>query len=367
MMLKNVLFVFFRDCATLTAVRAVALLGPIAKDEHVREFELPGVNIFTGNELDPTDQPDAALIFGGDGTMHRHIGVLSLRQVPMLIVPMGSANDFAKSIGIRGREESLAAWTRFCKLGDNVRTIDLGTIQPLRPNPAPEPGSNEPWATESLENLHFVPDGPRHDLPKLAPRILQWEHRRSIEAAGEVAAQTVFSCIAGTGLDAAANRRTLNQPRWLRGHGGYVFALLQVLAGFRPPHMHISAEVGGQWRTVADEPGMLIAVGNGPQYGDGMRLTHLADMDDGKLDVCFVRRLSKLRLLRLFHVVFSGGHIGMKEVEYLKTTRVRIVTDPVTELFADGEPVGQTPVEIGVRRGALRVITKRSTSTRPPQ
>jgi diacylglycerol kinase family enzyme len=54
--------------------------------------------------------------------------------------------------------------------------------------------------------------------------------------------------------------------------------------------------------------------------------------------------------------VFSGRHIGMKEVEYWKATRVRIQTDPVMELFADGEYVCPTPVELGVQQKALRVI-----------
>ena len=71
-----------------------------------------------------------------------------------------------------------------------------------------------------LDKMHFVPDGPRPDLPKMAPRILQWEHRRAMAGEQEVAAQTVFGCITGTGLDAEVNQRTLRQPRWLRGHGG---------------------------------------------------------------------------------------------------------------------------------------------------
>ena len=87
-----------------------------------------------------------------------------------------------------------------------------------------------------------------------------------------------------------------------------------------------------------------------------MRVAHMADMDDGLLDTCFVRQLNKWRLLRLFPVIFSGKHIGMKEVEYWKATRVRIQTDPVMELFADGEFVCPTPVELGVKRGALHVI-----------
>ena len=91
-------------------------------------------------------------------------------------------------------------------------------------------------------------------------------------------------------------------------------------------------------------------------WGNGMRLAHLADLDDGLLDVCFVRNLSKLRLLRLFHVVFNGRHIGMKEVEYWKASRVRIQTEPVMDLYADGEYVCSTPVELAVKREALHVI-----------
>ena len=70
-------------------------------------FELPGINIFTGNELDPTDEPDAALIFGGDGTLHRHLGTLALKKTPTLAVPIGSANDFAATMGIHSVADAL--------------------------------------------------------------------------------------------------------------------------------------------------------------------------------------------------------------------------------------------------------------------
>ncbi len=342
-------------------MRAAALMGPYANQTHVGSFELPGVNLFSGNELDPTDTPDAVLIFGGDGTIHRHLGVLFAKQVPTLIVPIGSANDFAQSIGMRSVGHSLAAWQRFCAAADNVRAIDLGTIQPLNGD---EEGSEvasavkdgEPWRGESLETLHFVPDGPRRDLPQIGGRIMQSQLRRLTEAEREAARITFFCCIAGTGLDAAVNRRTLQQSHWLRGHGGYVLALVQTLGGFQPPHVTVSIESDGVWQTRVDEAGFLIAAGNGPQYGHGMRLAHRARMDDGLLDVCFVRTLSKLRLLRLFYVVYRGGHIGMKEVEYFQASRLRISTDRPMEIFADGEYICQAPVEIGVRREALRLI-----------
>lgn len=347
-------------------MRAVALLGPKANESHVRRFELPGVNVFTGNELDPTDQPDVVLIFGGDGTIHRHLGPVVEKQVPVLIVPLGSANDFAKSVGVETVHKALDAWQRFVATRKNVRAIDLGTIEPLPDKSSPQTHTasadpdrvqrQEPWAEESLDTLHFVPDGPRRDLPKLSPRIMQSQLRRAVESDREIGSLTYFGCIAGTGLDGAVNRRTLKQPAWLRAHGGYILALVQSLGRFRPPRITVSAEIDGHWRTLVDEPAMLVAAGNGPQYGNGMRLAHQAALDDGLLDLCFVRQLSKVRLLRLFHVVFRGGHIGMNEVEYRKASRLRLTSDPVTEVFADGEYVCPTPVEIGVRAAAMKLI-----------
>jgi hypothetical protein len=147
-------------------VRAVAILSPFVTEDAVRPFELPGVSIFTGNELDPTDEPDAALIFGGDGTVHRHLGTLALRRTPTLAVRMGSANDFAATLGIDTLEQALAAWKRFCETRENARSIDLGTIQQLHPVeaaemlPALRDDDPDPWEEDSMETLHFVPMAP---------------------------------------------------------------------------------------------------------------------------------------------------------------------------------------------------------------
>src|SRR6516165_2731330 len=339
------------------------MLAPFAKEHHVRRFELPGVNFFTGNELDPTDEPDAALIFGGDGTLHRHLGTLALKKIPTLSVPIGSANDFATSVGIRSVADALAVWQQFVHTQTNTKLVDLGTIQPLHPfeaaemlPPAEDDPADAPWQGESLEKLHFVPSGPRRDLPQLGPRIEHSQSRRWIEAEREASRTRYFACVAGTGLDAKVSRQTMRHPRWLRAHGGYVLALVETLVRFQAPLVTVSLEIDGHWQTPVREPGMLIAVDNGPRYGSGMRLAHLAELDDGLLDVCFVRKLNKLRLLRLFPAVFRGSHIGMKEVEYWKAGRVRIQTEPVMEIFADGEYVCPTPVELGVQRAALRVI-----------
>jgi diacylglycerol kinase (ATP) len=87
-----------------------------------------------------------------------------------------------------------------------------------------------------------------------------------------------------------------------------------------------------------------------------MRIAPKAELDDGLLEFCFVREVGKLRLLRLFPKVYRGGHIGLPEVEYFRAERVRIESEVPLAVHADGEPLGQTPVEVSVARGALRVI-----------
>jgi diacylglycerol kinase family enzyme len=101
---------------------------------------------------------------------------------------------------------------------------------------------------------------------------------------------------------------------------------------------------------------LIAAFANTPLYGGGMKVAPKAKMDDGLLDVCIVGALSPLRLLRLFPTVYSGNHLKLPEVEYFPASRVRVETGDPMDVYADGEFVCRTPVEIGVQRAALRVI-----------
>src|SRR6202158_3924894 len=63
---------------------------------------------------------DAILIFGGDGTIHRHLPALVRLQLPVLIVPAGSGNDFARALKLRSMRDSLRVW----------RDFESGKLQP---------------------------------------------------------------------------------------------------------------------------------------------------------------------------------------------------------------------------------------------
>jgi len=104
------------------------------------------------------------------------------------------------------------------------------------------------------------------------------------------------------------------------------------------------------------QPVLVAVFANTPVYGGGMKVAPTAKMDDGLLNVCVIRDIAKLKLLSVFPSVYLGKHLGIREVDYFPAARARIETDRPLEIYADGERICRTPVEIGVAAQALRVI-----------
>jgi diacylglycerol kinase (ATP) len=246
---------------------------------------------------------DAILIFGGDGTVHRHLPALARLQLPVLIVPAGSGNDFARALKLRSRLDSLRAWRDFESGKIQSRAIDLGLI-----------------------------------VESAAPKRTHY-----------------FCTVAGCGLDSAVIRRANRMPRWLRGHGGYALALLPLL--FKLPAFSLRlTQVNGSNPIEAEKPTLLAAFANTQFYGDGMRIAPEADFADGKLDLCRISALHPFQLFCMFPTVYFGQHLRSPKVEYSKVERVLVETETPQEIYADGEFVCETPAEISVAAGALRVI-----------
>ena len=79
-------------------------------------------------------------------------------------------------------------------------------------------------------------------------------------------------------------------------------------------------------------------------------------LDDGALDICVIPNMSKLKLFCLFPTVYFGRHLSIRQVEYFQTERLRLETERPLDVYADGEYVCRTPIEVKVAPGALRVI-----------
>jgi diacylglycerol kinase (ATP) len=281
-------------------MRAAAILGPGNVSKDFLEFQR-ATNVRWTSLI---EQAEAIIIFGGDGTIHHQLTTLLDLDVPLLVVPCGSGNDFARALGLRNLQDSIDAWRKFAEEAAGFRTIDLGVIRGL--------GS-------------------------------------------ETSAQCsrYFCCVAGIGLDSQINKHANELPSWIRGHGGYALTATREFFRFAPVPMKISnnGNAGQPFR-----PTMLAAVANAQTYGGGMKIAPQAKLDDGKLDLCTVRGMDTFKLFCLFPTVFFGRHLGFEEVQYEQAEKLRIETEYPFDVYADGEFVCQTPAEFSVEPKVLKVI-----------
>src|SRR5438445_13431939 len=108
-------------------MRAAAILGLGCSAKDLRPFQADdGVEWRMG--MPGAGDADVILLLGGDGTIHRHLGQLVKLGLPVLVVPAGSGNDFACSLGLRRVRDSLAAWRKFCGGGTKRPAVAIGRI-----------------------------------------------------------------------------------------------------------------------------------------------------------------------------------------------------------------------------------------------
>lgn len=162
-------------------------------------------------------------------------------------------------------------------------------------------------------------------------------------------AEQWFGGVVAAGFDARVNDRA-NRMTWPRGRMRYNLAMLAELGVFHAVPYTLELD-GTEWLTSA----MLVAVGNIPSYGGGMKVTPDAVVDDGLLDVMVVKPLSKARFLRVFPRVYAGSHVTLPVVEVRRAKRVYIDAPGITA-YADGERLGPLPQTFEVVPAALRVL-----------
>jgi diacylglycerol kinase (ATP) len=166
---------------------------------------------------------------------------------------------------------------------------------------------------------------------------------------------TVLCC----GFDSAVTERA-NRLRWPRGRRRYDVAILAELARLRPREVELVLD--GQPRTVAVT---LVAVGNTPWYGGGMRVCPDADPTDGCFDVTVVGPMTRRELIRSRPLLTAGTHITRSSVTVHRAARVQLSAEGVTS-YADGEPVAPLPVTAECVRGAVRVLGAGRATPPPP-
>ncbi|MGH7375780.1 MAG: diacylglycerol/lipid kinase family protein, partial [Candidatus Rokuibacteriota bacterium] len=183
-------------------------------------------------------------------------------------------------------------------------------------------------------------------LDLLADVIATGRMRRvSVGRAGE----RYFLLMAGVGLDADVVRAVHPGLKRLTGEGAYWMAGLRQLTDWHPIHFLVETE-GAQHRAT------FAVVANAPSYGGGLRFAPEASMDDDLLDVCLFDSTQRHRFARYLAAAFSGSHLGMPGVTYLKTRRAVVHGDESRFVQVDGELHGPLPVRFECVPAALSLV-----------
>ena len=194
---------------------------------------------------------------------------------------------------------------------------------------------------------------PRHDPERLG-RCIAEGRVRSIDL-GRLESSTVsrwFSGVASVGFDSQVNERA-NAYERLPGTLRYLVAAAAELRGFSPGDYRFT--VDGESHELS---AMLMAVGNGSFYGGGMAICPDARTDDGYLDATVLTAMPIRRVLAALPLVYRGTHVRRPEVDQFRGRELAI-DSPGHLVFADGEPIGRTPVSMQVVPDALRIVDTR--------
>jgi diacylglycerol kinase (ATP) len=238
------------------------------------------------------DGVEVVAVLGGDGSIGLAADSILGTGTALAILPSGTADDFAKAVGV-GRLET---------------------------------------AARALAERHIVPID--------VVRVTTGTERRH------------FVNIAGAGFDSEVNEAANAMRVDLGATGTYLAAVVRTLSRFTPAVFRIELD-GGE---TIEGPHMLVVVGNGISYGGGMRVTPDASVVDGSLDVLLLGALTKGAFLRAFPKVFRGTHITHPAVRTIRATSLKVEADRRIQVYADGERVGPLPAIFEVVPSALPLI-----------
>lgn len=233
------------------------------------------------------------VIGGGDGTLSSVSGLVARSGAVLGVIPLGTANDFARTLGIPSSLEQA------CEVvaGGRVARVDLGIA------------------------------GDRH-----------------------------FLNVASLGLGATVTMKVSSSGKKMLGPLAYPVATARALASTPRFSARIAFPAGGPPDLICPDL-LQIAVGNGRFYGGGRAISASASIDDASLDVCVITRGPVTEMLKVARRVRSGDYSGLGSVRTLRVRDLVIETTPVLPINVDGElQETHGPMRFGVLPGALKVL-----------
>jgi diacylglycerol kinase (ATP) len=214
---------------------------------------------------------------GGDGTVSEIVSGVIGKGTSIAILPIGSGNDFSKTIGIPKKIQCAIDTI----IHGNTQLFDLGKV--------------------SYWN--------------------QCDEKK----------ERYFINTLGLGLDAEIASET-KQMKYLRGLPLYLLAAIKAVYKHSQNEYKIS-----EGRKIRIERAFFICTGNGCFEGGGFKLLPDASPNDSQLDVCVLRNMSVSRAFSIVPKLIKGSHGNLEKIGMWKTKRMQIEGKNTFFLHADGE------------------------------
>lgn len=239
---------------------------------------------------------DLLVLGGGDGTVSSVVDFLADKKVVLGLLPLGTANDFARTLGIPSDVDEACETIANGKLVD----IDLGLV-----------GDN------------------------------------------------YYVNVASVGLSVEATQALNPRLKKSAGAIAYPVAAIKAFFNHEPFSARLTFP-DGDHDPIEFERLLQIAVGNGRFYGGGMVVAPQSSIDDHTLDVYAIQMGRHRDMLGAARYLKSGDFIRNESVEQYQTTRMTLETDPAQQVNVDGEIVASTPQTFSVARDALHILIPES-------
>lgn len=161
-----------------------------------------------------------------------------------------------------------------------------------------------------------------------------------------------FCNIADVGLGGFLVGRTRSDAKFLGGRLYFLLATIIALLLYKNGEISILIDDSYRWQGKV----VTLVAGNGQYFGGGMRITPLASLDDGLLDILLIKDISKIKLLGNLHRVYRGRHLQIDGVELLRGKKIHVESPSDILLEMDGEQPGKAPVTIELLPRSLNFI-----------
>ena len=235
---------------------------------------------------------DLIVVGGGDGSVSSVVDFLVESETVLGLLPLGTANDFARTLGIPSDVQSACETIAHGAVVD----VDLG-----------------------------------------------------------LAGEDYFVNVASVGMGAEVTNALSPELKKRAGILAYPVAATEAFVSHRPFSATLTFP-NGDHPPASFERLLQVAVGNGRFYGGGFAVAPGAAIDDRSLDVYAIELGRPRNMVGVTRYLRSGEFIHQEGVHYYSTGAVHFETDPPLPINIDGELVDQPPETFSLAPGALNVL-----------